>query len=148
MESKAAQQYFSRVRRRLACPAASRDQLLGRGRKLVAQFEQENPNAQYSDFVAAFGPPGDFAGKMLSCVDSEKVEAVQRRRKLGRQIVLIGLALLLCAVAALGWVKWGKAQEVIQGDFWVVKGTPRVITQEEYEAIHAAVQGQANMLIP
>lgn len=141
MESKAAQQYFSRVRRRLACPAASRDQLLGRGRKLVAQFEQENPDAKYVDFVAAFGPPGDFAGEMLSCVDSGAVEATQRRCRRVKQIILIGLALVLCIGGGFGWFQWskyGKYQELFDdmkdADFVIVQHGPYEITDEEVNA--------------
>lgn len=132
MESKAAQQYFSRVRRRLACPAASRDQLLGRGRKLVAQFEQENPDAKYVDFVAAFGPPGDFAGEMLSCVDSGAVEAVRRRRRHIKRAAMAGLVLLLLVAAILGFAKWSKAQKVVDGDFRVVKSTQQITEEELY----------------
>lgn len=131
MESKAAKQYFSRVCRRLTCPTDSRDQLLGRGRKLVSQFEQENPNAQYADFVAAFGPPGDFAGQMLSCVDSGEVEVVQRRRRHIKWTAITGLVLLLLVVAILGFAKWSKAQKVINGDFCVVELEPQKITEEE-----------------
>lgn len=139
MESKAAKQYFSRVQRCLVCPAASRHQLLGRGRRLVAQFEQENPNAQYSDFVSAFGSPGDFAGQMLSCVDSGAVEAVQRRRKLGRKTALVCLVLALCVTAVLGWVKWSQYEKyrdifhnIKDADWVIVQHGPYKISEEEF----------------
>lgn len=148
MESKAAKRYFSRVQRCLVCPAASRYQLLGRGRRLVTQFEQENPNAQYSDFVSAFGSPENFAGEMLSTVDKKEVEAAQRRRRLGYRLALTCLVLVLCVTAVLGWAKWSKVQEVIQGDRWIAKGVPEEITQEEYEAVHKKIQAQTNTLIP
>ena len=131
MESKAAKQYFSRVQRCLVCPAASRHQLLGRGRRLVAQFEPENPNAQYSDFVSAFGSPENFAGQMLSCVDSGAVEAVQRRRRRIKQTVLIGLMLVLLVSTVFWFARWNKIYEIVRGNFVIVQHDPEKITEEE-----------------
>ena len=142
MESKAAKQYFSRVQRCLVCPAASRHQLLGRGRRLVAQFEQENPNAQYSDFVSAFGSPGDFAGQMLSCVDSGAVEATRRWRRCVKQIALIGLVLLLLVAAVFGIAKWSKARKVVNGDFHVVMQPNQQFSEEEYRAKFGQVESE------
>ena len=148
MESKAAQHYVSRVRRRLTCSAPSRRRLSLGSQELATQFASENPDARYDDFVTAFGPPGDFAGELLSSLDSGEVETAQRRRRLAPRIALICLVLVLCSAVVLGWAKWGKAQEVIQGDFWVAKGVPEEVTEEAYEAARKQVQVQANTLIP
>lgn len=149
MESKAARQYFSRVRRRLVCPSASRDQLLGRGRRLMTQFDEENPDAEYSDFVSAFGTPKDFVEQMLSCVDSEAVNAVQRRYRYIKQTAVIALALILAAGGVFGClqtVKFGKYQEMFDdikdADLVIVQHGPYEITEEEYYANRAKVSVQ------
>lgn len=138
MESKAARQYFSRVRRRLICPSASRDQLLGRGRRMMAQFDEENPDAQYSDFVSAFGTPKDFVEQMLSCVDSEAVNAVQRRYRYIKHTAVIALALVLAAGGVFGclqMVKYGKYQEIFNdikdANIVIVQHGPYEISNEE-----------------
>lgn len=131
MESKAARQYFSRVRRRLICPSASRDQLLGRGRRLMTQFDEENPDAQYSDFVSAFGTPKDFVEQMLSCVDGEAVNAVQRRYRYIKQTALVGLMLILIASTAFWFTKWNKVYEIVRGNFVIIQHEPERISEEE-----------------
>mgnify|MGYP001329717760 CR=1 FL=1 len=100
----------------------------------MTRFEQENPDAQYSDFVSAFGPPKDFVEQMLSCVDGEAVEAVQRRRRYIKQATLIGLALVLLVVAVFGVARWSKAREVIKGDFHVIMQPTQQFSEEEFNA--------------
>lgn len=142
MESKAAQQYVSRVRRRLTCSAPSRKRLSLRSQELADQFAAENPNARYDDFVTAFGPPENFAGELLSSLDGGEVKAARRRRGLSRRITLIGLILVLCIGGCLGWVKWSqyaRYQEMFKSirdaDFVIVRHGPYEITDEEYYAI-------------
>ncbi len=138
MESKAAQRYVSRVRRRLTCSAASRRRLSLRSQELATQFASENPDARYDDFVTAFGPPEDFSGELLSSLDGGEVEAARRRRRRIRQIVLIGLALVLCIGGSLGWLLWSRYEkyrelfdEIKDADFVIVQHGPYKISEEE-----------------
>lgn len=132
MKNNAVRQYYSKVRRGLVCSGASRKQLLGQGEALMIRFEQENPDAQYADFITAFGPPEVFAGEMLSTVGGKEVEDVKRRRRCAKWIVLAGVALVLIAGSAFWFAKWSKAQEVVRGDFNVINGTSQEITEEDY----------------
>lgn len=126
MESKAARQYFSRVRRRLVCSTASRKQLLSQGQELINRFEQENPYAQYADFADAFGPPEDFAREMLSTVDRKEVDAAQRRQRHAKWTVLVGLLLILIAVPVFGFAH----RNVLGRDHVVINSTPHQIAEE------------------
>lgn len=129
MENRAARQYVSHVRRRLTCSAASRRQLLLRSRELAKQFAAENPDAGYDDFVIAFGPPGNFAGELLSSLDGGEVENAQRRRRLVPRIVFGCLAAVLCVTAVWGWAQWSRYDQHRE-KFDAVKDADWVIVQQ------------------
>lgn len=132
MKNNAARQYCSRIQRSLVCSGTSRKRLLTQGKELVDRFVQENPDAQYADFVMAFGPPEAFAGEMLSTVDSKEVEDAQRRRRYTKGIVLVGLILVLIAACVLLFTKWSKVQEIIRGNYIIVTDDHGEIAKEEY----------------
>lgn len=145
MESKAAQQYVSHVRRRLTCSSPSRRQLSLRSQELADQFAAENPDARYDDFVTAFGPPENFAGELLSSLDGGEVEAARRRRGLSRRIALVGLVLVLLASTAFWFFKWNKVYEIVKGNFVIVHHAPEKISEEEYYAIREEAIKETSM---
>lgn len=142
MGSKAARQYIAHIRRHLVCSAGSRKQLLRKGKELVARFGEENPDAQYSDFVSAFGPPENFAGEMLSSVDGKEVANAQRRHRCVKRTALVGLVLILIVAAVFWFAKWSKAQKVVNGDFRIESDSFQSMTEGEFDAVFEFVEGE------
>lgn len=132
MESNAARKYCSKMRRGLVCSGASRKQLFHQGQELVGRFEQENPDAQYADFVTAFGPPEAFAGEMLSTLDGKEVENAKRRRKRTKWILLAGVILVLIAVCVFSVAKWSKRQKIVEESYVLITHDFQEMTDEEY----------------
>ena len=138
----AAGRYASQVRRRLTCSAASRGQLSRRCQELAEQYAEENPDARYDDFVTAFGPPGDFAGELLSTLDGEEVDAARRRRRAVPKIAVVCLVLALCGVAVFGWSQWRKYEQhrelfddAKDAETVIVQHGPEAVTDDETDGI-------------
>lgn len=143
MESKAVKRYLARLRGDLTCSPADRERLLSRGKALLEEFGEENPNAGYGELEAAFGQPGDFAAEMLSQLSPAEVEKARKRRKYIRRgaAAAVVIALILCSVY---WgLKWTKAQSVLRGDFYVVE-TVEPETEEEFDAAWGRTPEQAH----
>ncbi len=89
--------YLARVRQHLICSADSRRRLLWQARQMVEDFLQENPEADETALVAAFGAPKEFAEQMLATLERKEIVAARRRRRrlaveVAVLVVLVGLA--------------------------------------------------------
>ena len=136
MESKAAQQYLNQVRRFLVCDKTGQKQLLGRCGELMESFQQENPDAEYGGFVAAFGEPADCAADLLSTLDVSRVEAARKRRRRLHRIAIAAMsaAVVLSVIAAIFWyLKYSYQHEFDDEFIWVI-GPAVEMTPEEFYA--------------
>lgn len=135
MESKAMEQYLSRLKRALTCSRPDREKLLAHGKGLLEGFLEENPEGGYTALSAAFGPPEAFAGEMLATLDQDALQQTQARRKLFQRAaaLLAAVALALCAVFYA--VKWYQAREIVNGDFRIVQEENIPVTDEDFNNI-------------
>ncbi len=92
--------YLARVRRHLICSADSRRRLMWQAGQMVEDFLQENPDADETALVAAFGAPKEFAEQMLAPLDRKEIVAARkRRRRLAVEAaVLAVLVVISCCV--------------------------------------------------
>lgn len=131
MESKAAQKYLTRFQRALVCPRRDRRRLLATEEKLLSDFLEETPGARYDDLTCAFGRPEDLAGDILSQMEPEVVEGARKQRKYIRWGIAALVVALLVSFSTFWYSKWAKAQDVINGDFYIVEGEAEKLTDEE-----------------
>lgn len=121
MDSKVAKRYLARVRRALVCGCPDRKALLARCEAMVETFCQENPEAEYDAYVAAFGEPADFAAELLSRLDKGRVEAALKQRRLIHGCIAALFAAIVVCSAVFWYVQYEKSTE-LDGDLAVVKG--------------------------
>lgn len=133
MENKAVKKYLSRLRRALTYSREDRERLLAQGRALLEGFGEENPEPSYEDLSAAFGQPKEFAAEMLSQLDPAEVEQARKRRRYIRWGTAAALAAVLILCAVFWHWKWVKAQNVINGDFYIVEEDVVIITDDEVD---------------
>lgn len=135
MESKALERYLRRLKGALTCSRPDRERLLSQGRQLLADFLGENPESGYEALITAFGPPEVFAGEMLSTLDQEALEQTWTRRKLLRRgaALLAATVLVLCAV--FWYLRWSRAQEIVDNTLYNVDDGVVNLTDEEYNEL-------------
>ena len=73
------EEYLAGVDRALLCYLPNRKELMAEARRMVDQFDEENPEATGEDLLAAFGTGEEFALSMLSTVPREQVEKAENR---------------------------------------------------------------------
>ncbi len=123
--------YLAQVKRHLVCHRA---QLLPQATRLVEDFCQENPDsAGYAALVSAFGPPNVFAAEMLAGLDPGEVHAARKRRKYLCRALVAGLALVLALLSVFWFLRYQRSMEVDK-HLYIVKGAPRILTEEEWKA--------------
>lgn len=135
MESKAMEQYLSRLKRALTCSRPDREKLLAHGKGLLEGFLEENPEGGYTALAAAFGPPEAFAGEMLATLDQEALKQTQARRKLFQRAAALLAAVVLALGVVFYAVKWYQAREIINGDFRIVQEENIPVTDEDFNNI-------------
>ncbi len=134
MERKAAQRYFSQVRRDLVCGREDRRRLLARCMVMIDDFQQENPGEGYDGLVAAFGNPGTFAAEMLSSLESAKVETARKRRRLIRLGAFMTVVFALAVTSVFWYIQYKKSMNLNEYAI-IVEHPPQELTPEEYDAI-------------
>lgn len=112
MDSKVAKRYLARVRRALVCGCPDRKALLARCEAMVETFCQENPEAGYDAYVAAFGEPADFAAELLSRLDKGRVEAALKQRRLIHGCIAALFAAIVVCSAVFWYVQYEKSTEL------------------------------------
>lgn len=127
--------YLSQVRQYLTCSAVSRRRLLAQAGQMVENFCQENPGADEAALAAAFGGPREFAAQMLATLEPAEVAAAERRGKLAKTGAILLVILTLTLTSVVCFLKWQKAQEVVNGNFYVVIEPARTYTDEEAERL-------------
>ena len=125
------EEYLAGVDRALLCYLPNRKELMAEARRMVDQFDEENPEATGEDLLAAFGTGEEFALSMLSTVPREQVEEAKRKTVFQRKALQVAVVLVLVVTAVFFFWRWQKAQEVVNGDFKVVIDPAVEITDEE-----------------
>lgn len=125
------EEYLAGVDRALLCYLPNRKELMAEARRMVDQFDEENPEATGEDLLAAFGTGEEFALSMLSTVPREQVEKAKRKTVFQRRAIQMAVVLVLVVTAVFFFWRWQKAQEVVNGDFKVVIDLAVEITDEE-----------------
>lgn len=132
MENKNAQRYLAQTRHCLICSRADRTRLLSRAATMVSEYGMESPEAEYADYLSAFGQPSDFASEMLSTLDPERVRSAARRRKWLRRAIACAVVLALVLLAGFFYFLYRASQS------WNVNteikfDEPIYITEEEFQ---------------
>lgn len=130
MENKAARQYLTRIKRALVCDKNDRCRLLERCGAMIDDFQQENPGTGYDDLVAAFGDPESFVAELLSGLESPKVEAAQKRRRLVRLGAVAAVIAALILTSVFWYVKFIKTRDLNENVI-IVQGPVQPLTEEE-----------------
>lgn len=141
MENKAAQKYLNQVRHSLICGMADRKRLIERCKELMNAFQQENPDAGYDEFVAAFGQPADCATDLLSTLDDSKVESARQKRLWLRRIIIVSVLGVLVFLSFFWYSKYQKSI-MFDEDVIVIIQPPVETTLEEFYAAKEAAKEQ------
>ena len=107
--------YWRKVRRRLRCPRAAREQVLRETQEVLADFLEENPEAGYADLCANIGDPRDLADTVKEIVPPEELKSYRRKR-----IALLVLLILL-VIAAVGVTVWKITRDEVVRDPIVIE---------------------------
>lgn len=134
MANKAVKRYLARVRRALVCGAADRKALLARCEAMAEDFCQENPEAEYGAYVAAFGEPADFAAELLSRLDKDRLETALKKRRLIRGCAAVLLAAIAISCAIFWYIKYEQSVELNE-NIEIVEGTVFNVTPGEFDNI-------------
>ncbi len=134
MDSKVAKRYLARVRRALVCGCPDRKALLARCEAMVETFCQENPEAEYDAYVAAFGEPADFAAELLSRLDKGRVEAALKQRRLIHGCIAALFAAIVVCSAVFWYVQYEKSTELDE-DLVIVEYPMLDLAPEEVETV-------------
>lgn len=132
MNHDASQQYLKQVGKLLTCGRKSRRRLLARCGELVRNFQEENPEAGYDDFVAAFGEPADCAAELLSGLDTSPVEDARKTLFINRSVLAV-IILALALLSGFLFYKYLKIREFDEDSILIIEA-PRKITEEEFDA--------------
>ena len=132
MDSKVAKRYLARVRRALVCGYPDRKALLARCEAMVETFCQENPEAGYDAYVAAFGEPADFAAELLSRLDKGRVEAALKQRRLIHGCIAALFAAIVVCSAVFWYIQYEKSTELDE-DLVIVEYPMLDLAPEEVE---------------
>ena len=127
------EEYLAGVDRALLCYLPNRKELMAEARRMVDQFDEENPEATGEDLLAAFGTGEEFALSMLSTVPREQVEKAKRKTVFQRRAIQMAVVLVLVVTAVFFFWRWQKTQEVVKGDFKVIIEPVEELTDEEME---------------
>ena len=125
------EEYLAGVDRALLCYLPNRKELMAEARRMVDQFDEENPEATGEDLLAAFGTGEEFALSMLSTVPKEQVEEAKQKTVFQRKALQVAVVLVLVVTAMFFFWRWQKTQEVVKGDCKVVIDPAVEITDEE-----------------
>lgn len=95
---------------------------------LMENFIEENPSADYAEFVKAFGKPEAFAAVILSVLDKHEVENAKRRAKRKKIVIMIVCGLLIISVLGYSVSRHMQAKEIVNGDFLIVEKDAAITT--------------------
>ena len=99
---------------------------------MVETFCQENPEAGYDAYVAAFGEPADFAAELLSRLDKGRVEAALKQRRLIHGCIAALFAAIVVCSAVFWYVQYEKSTELDE-DLVIVEYPMLDLAPEEVE---------------
>lgn len=142
MDSKAAKRYLARVRRGLVCGCPDRKALLARCGEMVETFCQENPEAEYDAYVAAFGEPADFAAELLSRLGESRVEAALKQRRLIHGcLAALFVAIVVCS-AVFWYIQYEKSR-ALDEEITIIEGSVVNLVPKEFDTLVEDTPGSA-----
>ena len=104
--------YLFQVRRHLTCSTAARRRSMAQAEQMVESFMQENPGADLSALVAAFGSPEEFALQVQATLEPEEVEGGRRCRRVLVRVLTCCVIVLGMLMAGWGYLYWHPEQRV------------------------------------
>lgn len=139
MENKVAQRYFKQVKRLLICDKDDRKRLLKQCEELMNTFQQENSEAEYDGFVAAFGTPTHCAIELISTLEESKVKDYQKKRLWIRRFTVSGIVIVLIFISFFWHIKY-RQTIAFDDNAYVIVGPKTQVTEEEYIAATERIQ--------
>ncbi len=140
MKNKAARRYLRQVKLHLFCDRAHRKARLSRAQTMIEDFSEERPEAEYNDFVAAFGSPQGFAENILEGVEQAEIDSAKRRKKfLCRGVVI--LVILALIVASVTWYCKYEESKDLDKNITVIISTAKELTEEEFYRLTGQTPG-------
>lgn len=132
MNHNVSQQYLRQVNQFLICDRKNRRRLLERCKDLVKVFQEENPDAEYADIVAAFGEPSTCAAELLSGLNTSSVKDARKILFINRSIFVI-IIIAFTLVSSFFFYKYLKIREFDEDSILIIEAPVR-ITEEEFDA--------------
>lgn len=133
--------YYRELDRHLNCPRKLRLDFHRETRRMVDELAGNYPGGAPQEVSAFLGEPAALAAAFQETIDPAVLARYRKRRRAGRWIASVGLGLVLCAVAALGWVKWSQYvdyqklfDEAEDADWVIVRHDPQELTEDEVRA--------------
>ena len=126
--------YVKQVGRQLRCSKSEKKRLLAGLETELADTFPESESLSLAGISAQFGAPKDVAAELQAALPAESRAQYITHRKRVKRTALAGLVLVLIVSSVFWFAKWGKAQEVIRGDFYVVMHPTQQHTEEEFNA--------------
>ena len=89
------QQYCKALRKALRISPKSKKLILQSVEADIAEYMDEHPNAKLADLEAQFGTPAAYARECVASMASDETfQAMQRRRKILRILMWVGIGIL------------------------------------------------------
>lgn len=144
--------YYRELDRHLNCPRKLRLDFHRETRRMADELAGNCPGATPQNVSAFLGEPAALAATFQETIDPAVLSRYRKRRRAGRWIAGIGLALVLCIGGCVGWVQWSQYaeyqemfDEIEDADWVIVQHGPREITEEEYYAIREAANTSSSL---
>ena len=114
--------YCRQIRSWLPCPAKEKNAILAQIKINIADYQNQNPDADFAAIAAHFGTPQSIAS---SCVDLMDTGELLRRLRIRRRITAIILILAaIILVTWLGSVAWAIYDEILSSNAYYVINPP------------------------
>lgn len=118
--------YCRKIRSWLPCPAKEKNAILAQIKINIADYQNQNPDADFAAIAAHFGTPQSIAS---SCVDLMDTGELLRRLRIRRRITAI--ILILAAIILVTWagtVIWAIIREIINTNGYGITEPPTYIS--------------------
>ena len=118
--------YCRQIRGWLPCPAKEKNAILAQIKINIADYQNQNPDADFAAIAAHFGTPQSIASSYVDLMDTgELLRKLRIRRKI-TAIILILAAIIL--VTWTGTVIWATIREIINTNGYGIIEPPTYIS--------------------
>ena len=91
--------YLRKIKKHLYCSPKTRSYLLDHFRESLSSFLDENPEPDYQQLIAAFGPPEEMAAVIMEGVSDAERRFYRKRKNM--KIIFAGIAAALFIVFSI-----------------------------------------------